>query len=182
MTESWRAELEAVLRPLELHAWSDVDGRDRLEVVEEGIRDLIRDLAAARGEVAENEARSRHETEKLLLSILDVLDAFERVLANVEAKSEELTPQMTIWTSNFRTVYKLLANVLREHGVSRLESESAEFDPERHRAAEAVVDPTRAEGTIVRELQRGYVWNGRLLRKAEVVVAAADASRDGSSG
>jgi molecular chaperone GrpE len=47
------------------------------------------------------------------------------------------------------------------------------FDPALHEAAESRVSPGHAPGTILATVRPGYTWQGRILRPASVVVAAA---------
>src|SRR5262249_20766802 len=45
------------------------------------------------------------------------------------------------------------------------------FDPERMEALGKVADSGRPEGEVVEEVRRGYLWNGRVFRYAQVRVA-----------
>ena len=56
-------------------------------------------------------------------------------------------------------------------GVVPIESEGAPFDPHLHEAVSREATADREENTVVRELRRGYVFQDRLLRPAQVVVA-----------
>ncbi|OGL05471.1 MAG: nucleotide exchange factor GrpE, partial [Candidatus Rokubacteria bacterium RIFCSPHIGHO2_02_FULL_69_13] len=44
-------------------------------------------------------------------------------------------------------------------------------DPELHEAVQRVIKPDASDMTVLEEIQRGYVLNGRVLRPAVVVVA-----------
>jgi molecular chaperone GrpE (heat shock protein) len=157
----------------QLRAWGDTDGEDRLATIEADVSHLIRELATARSELVVHNTEQRTALERHLLSLLDVADGFERVLANINSRQSELTPAMKAWTGNFRTVYRLLERALEEQGVSPIETPTREFDPTWHVAAESVVDPCLPVGTIVEDIKRGYVWQHRPLRKTEVVVVSS---------
>ena len=45
------------------------------------------------------------------------------------------------------------------------------FDPEFHEAVAQVESPTHESGTIVDVVQKGYMFNGLVLRAARVTVA-----------
>lgn len=140
------------------------------EAVEQDVRHLMRELAEARMSLDEARRAGEDHVESLLLRILDAQDAFERVFEATRAKPEGVTPQMKIWLGNFRTVKRLLEVLVNEEGVRPVENLAAGFDPAWHRVAETVADPALPDGTIVREVRRGFVRNQKILRKAEVVV------------
>ncbi len=164
-----------------LHAWGDEHGADRLTVLEDDVRQLVCQLASARSELTEQGSVQRQELERHLLSLLDVLDGFERVFDNVRTRESEVTPTMKVWIDNFRTVQRLLGRVLQEQGVTPIETPTREFDPRWHTAAETVEDASLPPGTIVEEIKRGYVRRTQVLRKAEVVVVREDLDPPGQS-
>jgi molecular chaperone GrpE len=60
---------------------------------------------------------------------------------------------------------------LRQHGLEPLPSVGEPFDPETMEVVEAVMDSDHAPGTVIAEVRRGYLWNGRVFRYAQVRVA-----------
>jgi molecular chaperone GrpE len=142
--------------------------------LEEDLRRLMREAAAGRLAAGEEGRRHAEETRKRLLSVLAVTDAFDRVFRSIRDKEAEVTPQMKVWVGNFRTVRRLLDRILSDEGVTRIEDGGRGFDPAVHVAAEAVEDPERAEGTVLEELQPGYLWRGEVLRKAQLRVVRND--------
>ena len=64
-----------------------------------------------------------------------------------------------------------LAKVLEKHGVKRIAAEGEKFDPHLHQAMSEVPNPGLRSGTVVQELQSGYVIGERVLRPALVAVA-----------
>ena len=63
-----------------------------------------------------------------------------------------------------------LANVFGRHGLTRIEAQGQPLDPNKHQAMLEV--PSDAEpGTIVQEMQSGWMIKDRLLRPALVGVA-----------
>jgi molecular chaperone GrpE len=130
----------------------------------------MRQLAEARALSAEVERQSGRAIEQILLRLLDVTDAFERVFRHIQSKADFVTPQMKIWIGNFQAVYRVLDDILIEQGLTPIENLDQGFDPHWHKVVDLVDDPTKKPGTIVEEVNRGYVWHTHVLRKAEVVV------------
>ena len=140
-------------------------------VLEADLQRLMRAAAEAEQRREALERSSAAETRRLLLGIIEAVDAFERVFGSIAARPDEVTPQMRKWTANFRTVRKLLERALEEHGVAPIASVDGEFDPRFHMVGETRDGSGEPDGAILGELRRGYLWRGQVLRKAEVAVA-----------
>lgn len=60
---------------------------------------------------------------------------------------------------------------MRQHGLEPIPSVGCDFDPESMEAIEVAVGSGRPPGEIVAEIRRGYRWNGKVFRYAQVKVA-----------
>ena len=65
---------------------------------------------------------------------------------------------------------KGLMNVLEKAGVKRVEAVGVPFDPNFHEAVSELEDDRAEPGTVLKELQKGYLLNQRLIRPAMVIV------------
>jgi molecular chaperone GrpE len=61
--------------------------------------------------------------------------------------------------------------VFSRHGISRIKSVGEPLDPHRHQAMMEIPSEEAEPGTVVEEMQAGYVMKDRLLRPALVGVA-----------
>ena len=93
-----------------------------------------------------------------------MLDNFERALSSL---SEEEAAGLG---SGVSMIYRQLFGALEKAGLSVVEAEGKEFDPQYHEAVLRVEDSERAEGTIVQELQKGYSVKGKVIRPSMVKV------------
>ena len=64
-----------------------------------------------------------------------------------------------------------LERALQQHGLEAIPCAGRPFDPERMEVLEAVADSGRPAGEVLDEVRRGYLWNGRVFRYAQVRVA-----------
>jgi molecular chaperone GrpE len=64
-----------------------------------------------------------------------------------------------------------LYEMLKEYGVKPIEARGKLFDPNLHEALMQVEDKTKPENTIIEELQKGYLLNGRVIRTSKVKVS-----------
>ena len=110
--------------------------------------------------------------EKLLVEILSIVDNFDRAMASI---SEGHDPEKV--KKGLEIAQGQLHQVLEQHGVQVIKSVGAQFDPKFHEAV-ATVEPTEnmKDGTIVDEVQRGYLLNGRLIRPSRVRIAQSKES------
>jgi len=59
---------------------------------------------------------------------------------------------------------------LQKHGVERIESAGADFDPNIHEALMLLDSADHRDNQIVSEMEKGYLLNGRLIRPSRVCV------------
>ena len=112
----------------------------------------------------EKEELSNVVAQNLILELLPVLDNFERALSSF---SEEEAAGIG---SGVSMIYRQLFGALEKAGLSIVEAEGKEFDPQYHEAVLRVEDADQAEGTIVQELQKGYSVKGKVIRPSMVKV------------
>lgn len=101
--------------------------------------------------------------------LLPVVDNFERARSQIKPQ----TDQETTIHKSYQSVYKQLVDCLKRIGVSPMRAEGKEFDPNLHEAVMREATSEHPEGTVMEELQRGYLLGERVLRHALVKVAAA---------
>jgi molecular chaperone GrpE len=108
-----------------------------------------------------------------LLLVADYLDmALAAPATGAEAKALAAGVELT---------RSKLAQALEQAGVRPIPT-AGSFDPALHEAGECRVAPEKAPGTILATTRPGYTWQGRILRPARVVVAAAPEGAETASG
>ena len=106
----------------------------------------------------------------VLLEILPVMDACERARDSFGAV-DDAHQTLEQYREGVELLYKQLGNTLDRLGVVPIEAEGKKFDPHLHEAVSREVTPDFDENTVTRELRRGYLFQERLLRPVQVVVA-----------
>ena len=102
-------------------------------------------------------------TQNLLKDLLPFLDNFERALAAEGTDEGGLR-------AGVEMMYKQLVEALKKEGLEYIETKSKPFDPNFHQAVMRVEDAEKEDGTIVAELQKGYMVKGRVIRPSMVQV------------
>ena len=110
----------------------------------------------------------RYANESLLRDLVPILDNFDRALEAARA-----TREATRVVEGIALIQRELLKVLERIGVTRYSALGERFDPNRHEATGRVVSVQQPADTVVAEMAAGYLLNGRVLRPAQVVVAAA---------
>jgi molecular chaperone GrpE len=117
----------------------------------------------ARRDIEDN---ARFATQQLLVDLMDVLDNLERALAAGEhSESASLLSGVQIVSEQF-------LNVLQKHGCQRILTAGEAFDPNLHEAVQ-MVPSALPPGVVVQEIRSGYRLHDRVIRPAQVIVAAA---------
>jgi len=116
----------------------------------------------------EKQEATRYANERFIGALLPVIDNLERALEHAE---DGRHPDGL--TEGVRMTLKSLQDTLAKFGCTPIESQGKVFDPKFHEAVYREETTAYPSNTIVRELQRGYLLNDRLLRPAMVVVACS---------
>lgn len=104
--------------------------------------------------------------ENLLRELLPVLDNLERAL---EHGRQNETPEALM--EGLDLVYQDFLKVLGRFGITPLDSVGERFNPTYHHAVMEEEAPEVEDQTVLKELQKGYLLQNRLLRPAMVVVS-----------
>ena len=64
-----------------------------------------------------------------------------------------------------------LLSVLASEGLAPIEAKGMKFDPYRHEALYQVESEEAEKGSVVEEIQKGYLFGGHVIRFSKVAVA-----------
>lgn len=137
--------------------------------IESDIIALIKECNLLKGNIRKKNQDSKKEMSRMLLSLLEAIDAFERVFANIEAKNTEIDKQTRIWIGNFKSVRRLFEKVLKESGVTAIEALNGKAIPGFHHIIETKQVGGLEDDMIIEEKQKGYLRFGEVLRKSQVI-------------
>ncbi len=101
--------------------------------------------------------------------LLGVADNLARAVAALPADA----PGFDAVKTGIAATERELTAVLARHGITRVVTDGAKLDPNRHQAMIEVESDAHEPGAVVAELQAGYTIKDRLLRPALVSVAKA---------
>ncbi|WP_326525487.1 nucleotide exchange factor GrpE [Sphingomonas sp.] len=105
----------------------------------------------------------------------DLLSVADNLSRGLEAIPAELRDDEKLkgLVTGLEATGRELDSVFARHGITRIEAIGQKLDPNRHQAMFEVPTADAEAGTVVQEIQAGYVLKDRLLRPALVGVAKA---------
>jgi molecular chaperone GrpE len=115
----------------------------------------------------------RYAQAPLAADLLPALDNLERATAAAEQAGEK-GPLV----QGVAMVHTQLLDILRRHGVTRIEAQGQPFDPNCHQAVSQQPSKEHPPMTVVQVLEPGYRIHDRVLRPARVVVSTAPEQTD----
>jgi molecular chaperone GrpE len=147
---------------------------DELRLARTEIAQLHAQARRAQEELASIRRRSERDREDLghaarsdaIVPMLPIVDDLERALAHVPAALRD-----DPWVAGIMMIGDSLQRVLERQGVERIAPCHAPFDPHLHEAVAQVEATDVAQDMVIQVYRPGYMYNGRVLRAAQVQVA-----------
>lgn len=99
--------------------------------------------------------------------LLPVADNLRRAITSVRAEQRE---QYRSLLEGVEMTQNELTKVFAKFGIKKIESLDKVFDPNFEQVVQEIDDPSKPAGTVIAELQSGYLINDRILREAMVIV------------
>jgi len=104
---------------------------------------------------------------ELMRELLNAMDSFDLAIHN--AGSDTAAGETML--RGLDLIYKQFQDTLARFGLKVIEARGQTFDPNLHQAVSTVPTDDVAENTVVDELRKGYMLNGKLLRPVMVSVS-----------
>ena len=147
--------------------------------LEEKILELEDKLARTFAEMENQRRRFEKEKEdayeyggfafaKEALNLIDNLERSKQILSNDESLKNSESLKKTL--EHFDIINKDLISVFSKNNIKPIESLNKKLDPNFHQAMIEIEDDEKEAGTIIQEIQKGYMMKDRLLRPSLVSV------------
>jgi molecular chaperone GrpE len=102
--------------------------------------------------------------------ILSVADNLARAIEAIPAELHD-DERMKVFVTGIEATQRELDKVFGQHGITRIAATGLPLDPNQHQAMLEIPSEEHEPGTVVQEMQPGYMIKDRLLRPAMVGVA-----------
>ena len=166
------------------------DNKDEM-TIEEKLKDsedkLLRSLAEIENQRKRFEKEIKEAFEfgsfnfaKESLAILDNLGRAKLAIKNDESLKDN--KDLEKFLENITIIEKDLISIFEKNRINKIDTKNKKFDPNLHQAMSEIDDLKAAPGTILQEIQAGYMLGERLLRPALVGVAKKVEKNDDKKG
>jgi len=157
---------------------------------EEKILELEDKLARAFAEMENQRRRFEKEREdafnyggfafaKETLNLIDNLERSKHILKNDEVLKNSEALKKTL--EHFDIINKDMVSILEKNGITPLDSVGKKLDPNFHQAMMEIDDDQKEPGTIIQEIQKGFMMKDRLLRPSLVGVSKKTVNKEEKS-
>jgi len=160
---------------------SDKPDEELKELIpEEKIKELEDKLARTLAEMENQRRRFEKEREdafsyggfafaKETLNLIDNFERSKKILENDEILKDTEALKKTL--EHFEIINKDMVSILSKNGITPVDSIGKKLDPNLHQAMMEIEDDQKEAGTIVQEIQKGFMMKDRLLRPSLVGVS-----------
>ncbi len=146
------------------------------EKLEEAEEKLLRSLAEIENQRRRFEKEIKDAFEfgsfnfaKENLATLDNLQRAKEAIKNDEKLKDN--KDLDKFLENINIIEKNLISIFEKNRIKKIDTQSKKFDPNFHQAMSEIEDDKAEPGSIIQEIQAGYMLGDRLLRPALVSVA-----------
>ena len=101
--------------------------------------------------------------DKIILDFLTVYEDFIRTKDAYEKEGGNV--------DNLNGIIKNMESILGNYDVKPIETEGRKFDPKLHEVVQEIEDNDHEEGTIVKEIAKGYIIRGEVMKYSKVCVS-----------
>lgn len=115
---------------------------------------------------AEREEFAKYASQQLIEGLLPIMDNFDRAVAASREQSD-----FDSLAKGVEMIQRQLSQLLESEGLQPIVAVGAPFNPEFHQAIMQVADENAESGTVVEELQKGYMLKEKVIRPSMVKVA-----------
>ena len=113
------------------------------------------------------------------LSTLDNLQRAKEAIKNDEKLKNN--KDLDKFLENINIIEKDLISIFEKNRITKIDTKNKKFDPNFHQAMSEIEDDKVEPGSIIQEIQAGYMLGERLLRPALVSVAKKKDKKDGEN-
>ena len=106
---------------------------------------------------------------KETLSLIDNLERSKQILENDEVLKNSEALKKTL--EHFDIINKDMVSILSKNGITPIDSIGKKLDPNLHQTMMEIDDDQKEPGSIIQEIQKGFMMKDRLLRPSLVGVS-----------
>lgn len=156
--------------------------QDKIDQLQKEKDDLFEKLQRVSADYANFQKRApkqiadtiSYEKERFIKSLLPAMDNFEHTLVNADSAENGQA-----LLKGIKIVYDQMLDILKSHDVEQIKALDEKFDPALHQAMLQRAEPEKEDNIVLEEFQKGYKFNGRVIRPSKVIVNKLPSEENG---
>jgi len=122
---------------------------------------------------------TRQASEGVLLKLMPILDALQQATKISRTEHSLSTEEISV---GLKMLFKQLLEVMKSEGLTEIPAKGELLNPQRHEVVSFIETSDVPENTVMEEVRKGYLLNGKVIRPSLVVVSKPKPSRDQEIG
>jgi len=167
--EQFRSQLNELAKQSEQAEKKAADYLDRLQRMQADMENLQKITKRQIDTV------TKQASEAILVKLLPVVDALQQA-TKIAHEGNSLPPEEI--SVGLTILLKQLLDILKEAGLEEIPAIGKLLNPERHEVVSYTATDDVPENTIMEEVRRGYLLNGKVIRTSLVVVSKPKIAED----
>lgn len=117
----------------------------------------------------EKENLLKYGNERVICDMLEVADNFDRTIGMLRGDTDQKVKNLVY---GLDMIQKQFLDTMGKHGLTPIQAIGKEFDPNFHEAVAQEYAEGKKPNEVIKEFQKGYTLNGRVIRATKVVVSS----------
>ncbi len=127
----------------------------------------------------DKEDASKYAIANFAREMVSVSDTLKRAMDSVDAETRENDPAVEQIMVGLEMTGREIQNIFERFGIRTIQALGQKFDHNQHEAMFEVDDKSQPSGTVVQEVETGFMLHDRLLRPAKVGVSKGGPKENG---
>jgi len=166
--EQFRSQMDELVKQKEQSDKKAAECLDRLQHLQADMENLQK---MSKRQI---DSVTRQASEGVLLKILPSLDALQQATKITQTGNSLSTEEIAV---GLKMLLKQLLEVLKSEGLEEIPALEELLNPQRHEVVSFVETSDVPENTVVEEVRKGYLLNGKAIRPSLVVVSKPKPSK-----
>jgi molecular chaperone GrpE (heat shock protein) len=144
--------------------------KESVNELEQLIIQNLKSTNLLKNEVERKENEKHDLLKEISISIIDILDSFEKIEESVIEKEYHKIDEVNKTVYRYKTIQKKLLGLLQKHGVTRIEFPDNRLIVGLCEVVETEADSNRKNDDIISVIRNGYIRGKELIRSAQIIV------------
>lgn len=138
--------------------------------LEDRITSLLKENKSQKHQIEDLTKENAKSVDEVFTDLLGVIDAFDKAESIIKERELDKSDDAQKAITRLMQAKKKLLQIFASNGVEVIDYEDNMFNDDTCCAAETIPDASHPDNFVVETLKKGYMRNGKILRRAEVVM------------